>query len=157
MDKPNTLNERLTLIANFSVVLGIIFLAVELQQNTQAIQAQTRDSLTEKQMTMTAWVGTDLEVAGLYRRGTSLGADELGADERVMFAILVNGILREYENSHYQYERGLFTPEEFEARVLRWGRNMRNPGFCDVWQIDRETFAPSFRAEIDRIVAEVGG
>ena len=45
----NKLNERLTLIANISVVLGIIFLAFELQQNTQAIQAQTRDSLTEKQ------------------------------------------------------------------------------------------------------------
>ena len=45
----NKLNERLTLIANLSVVLGIVFLAVELQQNTQAIQAQTRDSLTEKQ------------------------------------------------------------------------------------------------------------
>ena len=46
----NKLNERLTLIANISVVLGIIFLAFELQQNTQAIQAQTRDSITEKQM-----------------------------------------------------------------------------------------------------------
>ena len=55
MDKPSKLNERLTLIANLSVVVGIIFLAVELQQNTQAIQAQTRDSLTEKQMLLTEW------------------------------------------------------------------------------------------------------
>ena len=46
----NKLNERLTLIANISVVLGIIFLAFEQQQNKQAIQAQTRDSVTEKQM-----------------------------------------------------------------------------------------------------------
>ena len=34
----NKLNERLTLIANLSVVAGIIFLAVERKQNTQAIQ-----------------------------------------------------------------------------------------------------------------------
>ena len=33
----NKLNECLTLIATISVVLGIIFLAVELQQNTEAI------------------------------------------------------------------------------------------------------------------------
>ena len=98
----NKLNERLTLIANISVVFGILFLAVELQQNTQAIQAQTRDSLTEKQMMMmTSWAGTDLEVAGVLRRGVNLGVDELSEDERVMFVILVNGILREYENSHY--------------------------------------------------------
>ena len=45
----NKLNERLTLIANLSVVVGIVFLAAEMRQNTQAIQAQTRDSITEKQ------------------------------------------------------------------------------------------------------------
>ena len=56
-----------------------------------------------------------------------------------------------------QYERGLFIPEEFEARVVRWRLNMRNPGYRDVWETNRETFAPSFRAEIDRIVADVGG
>ena len=36
------LNERLTLVANLSVVVGIVFLAVELQQNTSAVQAQTQ-------------------------------------------------------------------------------------------------------------------
>ncbi len=59
----NKLNERLTLIANISVVLGIIFLAFELQQNTQAIQAQTRDSITEKQMEFSGWFATTPELA----------------------------------------------------------------------------------------------
>ena len=36
----NKLSERLTLIANISVVFGIIFLAVEMRQNTQAIQGR---------------------------------------------------------------------------------------------------------------------
>jgi hypothetical protein len=36
------LERWLTLVANLSVVAGIVFLAVELQQNTEAIQAQTR-------------------------------------------------------------------------------------------------------------------
>ena len=35
------LNERLTLVANLSVVVGIVFLAVEMRNNTQALQAQT--------------------------------------------------------------------------------------------------------------------
>ena len=55
----NKLNERLTLTANISIVLGIIFLAVELQQNTQVIYAQTRDSITEKQMTLYGWLATN--------------------------------------------------------------------------------------------------
>ena len=152
----NKLNELLTLIANISVVLGIIFLAFELQQNTQAIQAQTRDSITEKQMEFAGWLGTNLGSADVYVRGNA-SPDDLGAAESVMYSLLVGGLMREWENSHYQYERGLFTSEEFEARTARWRVNMLNPGYQDYWDRSREVFAPSFRAEIDRIVAEVGG
>ena len=82
MDK---LNQRLTLIANISVVLGIIFLAVELQQNTQAIQAQTRDLITEKQMEFHGWVATNRDLAGVMGR-LSEGSSpaELDAAERSM-------------------------------------------------------------------------
>ena len=152
----NKLNERLTLIANISVVVGIIFLGVEIQQNTQAIQAQTRDSITEKQMTWAGWMGTSLESADVFVRGNA-GPDQLEGAERQMYSMLVGGLFREWENSRYQFERGLFTPEEYEARVQRWRINLRNPGFQERWANGRETFAPSFRAEIDRIVAEVGG
>ena len=152
----NKLNERLTLIANLSVVAGIIFLAVELHQNTQAIQAQTRDSITEKQMMFGDWVGTNRESADLFVRGNS-GPDELQGAELMMYQALVSSFLRVWENSHYQYERGLFTAEEYEARLERWRINMEFPGYRQHWEASRETYAASFRAEIDAIVAEVGG
>ena len=51
MDKPSKLNERLTLFANVAVVLGIVFLALEVRQNTRAIERQSRidyaDGITE--------------------------------------------------------------------------------------------------------------
>ena len=149
------LNERLTLIANLSVIVGIVFLAVEMRQNTEAIEAQTRDGITEKQMTYLGWIATSRDLAGVHVRGES-GLIELDETERRMYSLLVNGMLREWENSLYQYERGLFTPEEFEPRMERWRLNMAFPGFRGVWAGTRETFAPGFRAEIDRIVAEVG-
>jgi hypothetical protein len=128
-----------------------------MRQNTQAIQAQTRDSITEKQMEYMGWLATDVSVAGLFQRGISGGFQALSEDERMMFEFLINGMLREFENSHYQFERGLFTPSEFEARLVRWNRTMSYSGSAvrEVWARNRETSSPSFRAEIDRIVAEV--
>ena len=117
----NKLNERLTLIANLSVVAGIIFLAVERKQNTQAIQAQTRDSITEKQMTWAGWIATNRETAEVFVRGTQGTAAEMDPAERVMLTLLIGGQMREFENSHYQYEQGLFTPEEYEARASSGG------------------------------------
>ena len=99
----NKLKERLTLIANISVVLGFIFLAFELQQNTQAIQAQTWDSITEKQMEYAAWIATNSETADVFARGALEGVAALDeGQERTMYSFLVQGIMREWENSFYQ-------------------------------------------------------
>ena len=93
--------------------------------------------------------------------GTTEGEPEIAPSvtigESPTAADSMDGMFREWENSHSQYERGLFTPEEFEPRIERWRLNMAFPGFQEVWEATRMTFAPSFRAEIDRIVAEVGG
>ncbi len=161
MDKPNKLNERLTLIANLSVVVGIIFLAVEVRQNTQALQAQTRDSITEKQMEYLSWVATSPELAAAEDKVISDGLAALGGAERRQYLRFVSAQIREWENSFYQYERGLFTEDELEARRNRWRGAMTGAAsgaaYRAWWQIIRGSFAPSFRAEIDRIVAEVGG
>ena len=156
----NKLNERLTLIANLSVVAGIVFLALELQQNTQAIQAQTRDSITEKQMTYLGWRATSPELAAVVAKVRSAGMDSLTDAEFSQWQAYVFGLMREWENSFYQYERGLFTQGEFEARRQGWRNQMSirpDAGpFRELWANGRGAFAPNFREVIDQIVAEVG-
>ena len=151
----NKVNERLTLIANLSVVAGVVFLAAEMRQNTSAIQAQTRDSITEKQMQWLESIYASEEIAELLRVGSSQGYAEFSPAQARRFNLIQQANFREWENSFYQYQRGLFTGAEFEARVARWRRNLGLVGVREVWSQNRETFAPDFPAEIDRIVAEV--
>ena len=151
----NKLNERLALIANLSVVAGIVFLGLELQQNTEAVEAQTRDSITEKQMMFIEWLATNRDLAEVVTTAETAPGELDPVDQRV-WAWFVEGLLREYENSHYQFERGLFTGEEYDARVNAWRFGLEFPAFRAVWTEVRQMYAPSFRAEIDRIVAEVG-
>ena len=149
------LNERLTLFANLSVVVGIVFLGAEMRLNTQAIQAQTRDSITEKQMTYSEWIATNPETADVFARGNEGVSALAPGQEESMYSLLVQGIYREWENSLYQYERGLFTGEEFEPRVAIWEGFLALQGARDIWAARRHTFAPSFRDEIDRLVAQI--
>lgn len=151
MDKPSKLNERLTLIANIAVVLGIIFLAIELQQNTNAIRAQTRDSITEKQMSY-----LELQAATPHLVEAMNGdINTLDPTSRRIVVSHLLAIFREWENSHYQYERGLFSPEEFEPRRTTWRAALTNPDSRQIWLETREWHSPDFRAEIDAIVAEI--
>jgi len=148
-------NQWLALVANLSVIAGIVFLAAEMRQNTQAIQAQTRDSMTEKQMMWLASVYTNPEVADIYQRG-SVEDDLATPMEGFIYAMAVGADFREWENSYYQYERGLFTAEEFEARRERWRTSLENyPRQRRHWTTVRTGYAPSFQAEIDRMVAEL--
>jgi hypothetical protein len=156
------LNDRLTTAANLAVIAGIVFLAAEIRQNTGAIRAQTRDAITEKQMEYYGWVATSPELARVFARGNTLGLSELDPSrgEPIMYIYAVSGILREYENSYYQYQQGLFSDEEFEVRLERWAVGMATRGWREVWERSRLGYSSNFRAEIDRIVAEqepVGG
>jgi hypothetical protein len=149
------LNERLTLVANLSVVVGIAILAIELRQNTQAIQAQTRDAITDKQMELSSWFATSPELAAVWAKANTEGMASLTPQEFWMVTFARQGIFREWENSYYQYEQGLFTPEDFASRRERWVRNMSAPLYHDWWEGARDQYSPGFRAEIDSIVAEL--
>ena len=100
------------------------------------------------------------ELAEVWWRSTQEGWTEGTASpgEFTMFAALLTAILREWENSYYQYQHGLFTEEEFDGRRGLWRRYMTgSPGYRDVWTSERESYAPSFRAAIwSNDVAQAG-
>ncbi len=146
-------NSWLTLLANIGVLVGIVFLAMEIQQNTEMMRAQTRDSITEKQMMLSEWIGTSEYAAGLMYEGFA-GRLEPNTQRYTSFVFLVNGIWREWENSLYQHRLGLFSDDEFSARRNRWEMFMLGgPGARELWAIIRETYSVDFRSEIDSIVA----
>ena len=137
-----------------AIVLSLILVAYELRQNTLMMRAQTRDSMTEKQMMFSEWLATSEYAAEVAKQG-SKGNLESGSAASISYKFLLHGILREWENSFYQYEQGLFDESEFEPRRLRWAMNMRSQGYRDIWSETRETYSPRFRMEIDSIVNEV--
>jgi len=145
------ISERLAVVANLSVVVGIVLVAAELRQNTRAIQGQIRDSITEKQMTFAGWIGTNPQTADVFERGRE-GYGHLAESEMTQFTFLAGAMLREWENTSYQYEQGLFTEEEFSARMARWESNLVRPGIQEYWARNQESFASRFRAQIDSIV-----
>ena len=150
------LERWLTLVANVSVVAGIVFLAAEMRQNTAAILAQTRDSITEKQMEYLGWRATTPELATAISTANDQGLAAMTVTERSLYSGWVSAQVREWENSFYQYRRGLFTQQEYEARRSHWRIELNEEVFRFWWTAYLRTrFESDFRAEIDRIVADV--
>ena len=136
------------------VILGIVFLGMEISQNTEMMQSQARDAITEKQMMFSEWVTTEPEMAAAIVASAE-GLEKMSPEHRTMYAYFMAGVLREWENSYYQYQRGLFDAEEFEPRMERWRSQMMAPSARATWQTTRQWYAPRFRQAVDAIVQSI--
>ena len=69
--RPEKLNTWLTLIANFGVIAGLIFLGYEIRQNTTQLRAEALYSINEAISTLNAGVYSDPVMADIKVRGES--------------------------------------------------------------------------------------
>ena len=162
MDKPSKMNERLTLIANIAVVIGIVFLALEMRQNTDMMRAQIRDSLTERVNDTNMLLASSPELAAVMANIVAASEGRAATEEdleAVSFFGYAQAVLRAYEDEYFQYQEGLFGEAEMESRRWNWrfllGTSALAEGVRGVWAQNREGYPPGFRAEIDAIVAEI--
>jgi len=140
--------------ASLGVVLGILFLGMEIRQNTEMMRSQARDSITEKQMMYSEWVTTEPEMA-VALASAQQGLDQMTPEHFMMYAYFLAGVWREWENSYYQFQEGLFDANEFEPRMTRWRSQMQSPAARTLWSTNREWYAPVFRNRVDEIVREI--
>ena len=145
-------SDWMNLSASLAVIMGIVFLGLEIRQNTDMMRSQTRDAISEKQMMFSEWVATEIELADTIAKVTA--GESLTPGEAVQHAYFLAGVWREWENSHYQFEQGLFDRDEFEPRMNRWVSTMRVKAVRDSWVATRMNYSPSFRMEVDRIVSQ---
>lgn len=141
----------ISIFAGAGVVLGVLFLGLEIRQNTDMIKSQTRDSITAKQMMFSEWVTTEPEMA-LAIASAGEGLENMQLQHRVMYAYFLAGVWREWENSYYQFQQGLFETQEFEPRMQRWRAEMQSPDARSQWAASRLWYAPDFRVVVDAIV-----
>jgi len=148
------INRWLALLGNLGVVLGIIFLGVELQNNTRATEAQTRDSITAKLMDWQMAIATNFDVAELWREGNRGWLPE--PNQRTAYSQLVQSSFRLWENEYYQYQIGLYSDAEIQPRIDRWQSSLsRWPGMAGLWCQNNYSFAADFRDLLNSFVNEV--
>jgi len=149
----DNLNKWLSLTANIGVIAGILFLGVEVQQNSQLMRSQTRDSMTTKQMDYYASVYNDSELSNI-RFNYDATTNE-PSTEGFRYGVSVFANLRMYENEWYQYQQGLFEEEEFLPRIETWKRTFSNPSFRFVWEMFEVEMSPSFRNRVIALLEEI--
>ena len=85
-------------VGALAVLATLVYLAMQIRQNTKAVQAAAIDSANSQVSKIREVIFADADVANMYRRGTEDPAS-LSEDDTIRYRLLIHNILLSLSNS----------------------------------------------------------
>ncbi len=147
------LNQWLTLGANLGVVAGLIFLGIEINQNTRATIAAASEEITNQSLSYFA-LGMDNQVIARALYKQSVGEELDGFEQDQLWRHQFYNF-RGFQNVFLQYRRGYLEEEEWSTyRLVLASRLARDPNARRMWEGPAGGWNPYFQSEVDSIRKE---
>jgi hypothetical protein len=136
-------------VAAVGVIISLIYLAVQIRQNTSSVRASTFHESANRAADFTKAIGEQKELARILRTGLG-GLEQLeDDDDRLRFVMLLHTLFRQYEDIFFQYRAGNLSSESWDAWRYSIRSNLSNPGVTPFWNLRRPFFTESFRKFVE--------
>jgi hypothetical protein len=142
------------IVAVIAIFASLVFVGVQLRQNTKALKASSHHAVTDSFNAINNMIANDPKYARRWR--LSLTGDEgLDEDERVSVSFMRLAYMRIFETIYYQYKNGTLDKKLFDAELmtLKWTAT-EHPGFRAWWANNPISLSAEFRAFIDGLIRE---
>ena len=151
MNRIESLNQWLTLLANVGVLAGIVFLAVGLQQNTQQLKLQSYQAWQTANNEINMMV-TDPKLSAIVSSGHS-DPTQLTKDNYIAYAMYHMSMMQMAQATHYLYLQGAIDEELWQAEMNRAALILSSLGGVRQWWDagGKTQLAPSFVEFIESI------
>ena len=135
------------------VIISLIFVGLQLQSNTEATEAATREAINQKDM---EYLSLRLDSSVLATATAKLDNGEVLStleDSQLVHQEYVNFIA--FEHSYYQYRKGILEPEEWlrHENIIRL-QIERSRHAQKMWERKRHTFTTRFQELVDPFVSD---
>jgi len=141
-------------VGALGVVASLVYLAVQVRQNTASVRAATFQALAQSYSDFASLIGSDGEVARILHAGSS--DPEAGTElERFRFNFLLVAATRRWENAFYQHERGMLDASQWEGLQAGALLSLRTPGGRAWWRaFGHIYYSAAFRDWVDASLAK---
>jgi len=147
------INRWLTLGANLAVLASIVFLAVEIRQNTEMTRAQMTQGRTQNAMYLAEIIVSSEYIPDIYVKLDK--GEELTPAEVIRFRVLLRALLRNQDNNIQQYNQGLLGDHMPRAvRAVVRSVIIDDPEGRAFWERGKQSFSDDFISFVDAIIAE---
>ncbi len=141
------------IVGALAVFLTLVYLALQIRQNTKAIQASAVDASISKLTVVRESLYESAELTRVYIKGQA-HPDELDEESRVRFRLLVHSILLSLANVFIQTSYTGLSLSAWESQLVVLKRIITSPGGRWFWREYRLEFEESFREIVDEVLTD---
>ena len=151
--KETSFTQAITILANIGVIAGIIFLGIEISQNTEMMQAQMAQARADSAMDQSEAIYNSAYLPEVL---IAVQANQpLTPEQNYRFTAYIRAIHRNQDNILRQYHQGLLgegTEESVRVAVL-YEVAMR-PAARENWVQFKTSYSEPYQALVDDVIAD---
>jgi hypothetical protein len=140
-------------IGAIAVVVTLIYLAVQMRQNTNALKLNSARSVTEELQDMLALVASNQELSEILV--AAAGGSELQGAQRVRYYTYTHNLVRVYENAFLQLQSGVIDQAHWEGMTRMMIDFTSGAGFQSYWLNRKHWVSDEFQEYMDTNVISV--
>ena len=138
-------------VGAIAVVVSLLYLAVQIRQNTKTVRTSTYQAVLESSHRVNHYLA-DPQMERLYRMGRR-DLSQLTEDDLAQFRLLVGQIISFYEGLFLQRQHGAIDDDFFLGRFRTFHRMICQPGVRAIWEErGRRYFSHSFVIRVDALL-----
>ena len=151
--KNSQISEWLTLFANLAVVAGIIFLAIEVSQNTAMIEAQMSQGRAETAMDQAESLYNSDHLPEIF---LVMEQEQPLTDlQRVRFTAYLRAFNRNQDNLLHQFEQGFLGATTLRSVLdAVWAELARKKAAREIWENTKVSYSDEYVALVDSVISE---
>ena len=140
------------IIGAISVVVGLLFVGLEIRGNTVAQQFSATQTLVSEYNAAITSIN-DKEFVCIYVKGSN-NFNNLSQSEKIRFSIQLQPIFRTFEQLHYSSLHGTIDTNVHSGFERQFKSIMQLPGFQGFWVVRRDWFGDTFQGYVDKVIAD---
>ena len=140
-------------IGGLAVIVGLIFVGLELKQNTLMQRVTATQTLVLDYENAVDAVGANADTACIYVRGIN-GLENLNGVERYRFFVLQFHLLRAGEQLHFYSLEGMVDQRIWRGFERQLDEIVRYPGLQQYWEVRSDWYSDEFQAFINGLISE---
>ena len=141
------LGQSISILANVGVIAGIIFLAVEVQQNTELLTAQIQAYRFEMLRGFSQGIQGNTDLAGAMAKLEN--GETLTGPEEMLVRVTALNVFRSWQWQYTEAREGRLSEENLRSSMLLWRAAVRGEGIVRwpvgaYWSSMKDQLPPDF-------------